>query len=64
MSRRAAQCQTTNQKLTVRLGSQHSDPSQGDNEYGDGDDVLGVLGLYLVLSTMIGLQGGASPDRK
>ena len=27
---RRAQCQTTNQKLTVRRGSQHSDPLQGE----------------------------------
>ena len=28
---RGAQCQTINQKMTVRLGSQHSDPSQGED---------------------------------
>ena len=31
---RRAQCQTTNQKLTVRRGSQHSDPSQGEIFFG------------------------------
>ena len=51
---RGAQCQTINQKMTVRLGSQHSDPSQGDN--GEDDDMgclYGVSGSINLLPIII-----------
>ena len=51
---RGAQCQTINQKMTVRLGSQHSDPSQGEE-----DDFI-----WFLIVTHNWYQGGACPDRK
>ena len=52
---RRAQCQTTNQKLTVRRGSQHSDPSQGEDD-GEDDDMgclYGVSGSINLLPIII-----------
>ena len=51
---RRAQCQTTNQKLTVRRGSQHSDPSQGEDD--DMGCLYGVSGSINLLPTIISFR--------